>query len=339
MPSRPFGDVAPHAEQRHHARRRRAAAGEERQLRGEVRVAFLVQPAQDELEDRAAVLPEILDGADRVPHPLADRGEPGVLQVEAAGAVDVLDGGGDDRAVVRVQLLVAARCEGQQIAVGRDAVAERGAEAGEAVGVAPQEQLRAERPGREDDARGDRLAQRRPVLRLGDVAGPRGVVDAVAHAPSRAPISAVDRLDRNDVAQGADLGARAACRGQIRVVERVLRPEVAADVALAAAPARAALDAVQRARALERHARLGLRTRCGGEGHGEVDLAPAPAGAVRSLPETARLRRAVRPWVRRRPELGRAASMCSSRSSGPIGQRSSPSSAYHASGRRRRTFA
>jgi hypothetical protein len=120
-------------------------------------------------------------------------------------------------------------------------------------------------------------------------------------------------LERADLGEAADVGPGVPRLGEVVVVEGVLAPVVAADVALAAEPAgvagvRAALpDAVDvRARLLDGLAGRG-RLPVVGERHGEVRELPVVAERLRRLLERPRLERPVTAGPPSSPRRARSA--------------------------------
>ncbi len=117
----------------------------------------------------------------------------------------------------------------------------------------------------------------RQALRVGLAPlGLLGVLDVV-HAPA----AALARGEGAHLGARAQLGARVPGGGQVGVVERVLGAVVAAEVALAAQPARLAGAPVEvRPRLADRLARHRLLARPGGEGDGERRQLPVQPGRL-----------------------------------------------------------
>ncbi len=240
--------------------------------------------------------------------PVREVREARLLHVVAAsrallvGPVGLTDGGRDDRPVRRVddpQLTLVRRrlgieAERDQVAVAAEAAAERLAERGQADAVAEEERGRPERSRAEEElvaGDGHRLPTAlavglgiRPILQVANlVAAPVQRGDAV-HLGERPDVCALEGGGR-----------------QVVVIQGVLRALVAADVALAAEPAREPgrpVDVAVR-RLLDQLLRLGSATGARSERHRERRLDHLQPERLCRLAQRLRFRQ-IRVGVRRR---------------------------------------
>ena len=198
--------------------------------------------------------------------------------------------------------LAVSSSEAEHVAVAAVVASERIADEREGGTVFQQEAGRAECAGGEDEAAGldcDRLRagcrEARPaVFVLGEAS--LDVGDAEAR---------LERREARDLARGANVGRTCGLfrAREVGLVERVLASVVAADVALAAEPARGPREPVEIAVAvveLEGPPRFGLAGR--GEGHRDLRLLHGHARRPCRLREGPALGRGRRPGVLLRPE-------------------------------------
>src|SRR6266496_2935751 len=195
------------------------------------------------------------------------------------GRVAHADRARDHGAEIGVDLFAAAEREGQEVAVAAKAHPEGGRERRKRVAVAEQQEGAAECSCREDE----RVGRDRRRRRLRPFAA--GLVHDVVDLET----AAVAGPERLDLAARPQFGAVALGGAQVVVVERVLRPVVAADVAFADEPARVAGAAVQvrvlLADRLPGHRRRALVR----EGDREIRQEPVVAEPLRGVPEGQRL--------------------------------------------------
>ncbi len=206
-------------------------------------------PAQELTERELSGAADEMGSPRGLDHPLDELRVAAVLDVAAAagGAVALAvegvrqpDGSGDHRSAFRPQRVLAALparadAEAEVVAVAAEPSAQAGAEAGQVPAGGQQQLGGAQGSGGQHQPGPDDAA---PAQRGRRVLGPvHHVVDPVAAAGVRA--------DGPDLVMGPQVGAEGRGGGQVGVVEAVLGAVVAAEVAFAAQPAGAPLDAVQ----------------------------------------------------------------------------------------------
>src|SRR5215203_874010 len=314
QPHPPVGDVATHAEQGEQVRGELGRAEQARHLRPDVGFRLAAQ----ELVEQASrdVTPELPYRLARNLHglhyPVDEIRVSGVFYVEAPPLAAVLPilkadaardygpvpGVDQTRHLLAIFSPGGIEGEGDQVSVAAKATAELVADTAEGIPVLhlhlKQQEGGAQAPGREDQpVRGERL----PV-QAGGIRPLAFPLRLVPHVADLVP-SALSGFELLHLAPRQDLGPQPLGLGEVIVVERVLGPVVAADVALADQAARVARTLASlyvpepSADGLARSRLLALVA----EGDGQVGQPPVEAKPISGIPELFYLGHLVVRWL------------------------------------------
>ena len=237
----PVRHVTTHAEQREGAAGQRAVTEHRREVGPQRRVATVQHVVDHPVESEGRCSRERAHPLRRLRQPGPECRVAGILDVVPAPVRTVLvdlvgdaDRARDHRAEVGVQVAATALAgrtehEPEEVAVSREATAQRSAETRQGRSVAQQEQRGAEGARGEDEPVAPHGVRGEVDGRLAVATGVDDVDDLVA--------AALERAEPPHLVAGPDVGTVVLRSRQVGVVEGVLRAVVAPQVALAAQPA------------------------------------------------------------------------------------------------------